>query len=179
MGDVLKGAAIGMAAGVAAAWVMQQFQTAAAQGVKKARQSMGLPQPTIGPRADGRDPQEQQQGEPSAIRAATAVAERVLHRPIPKEHEETAGAIAHCGLGAFCGAAYGAAAELTPHVTAGHGTAFGAAVWLLADEIAVPALGLSLPPTKHPPSTHLFALSSHLVFGATTELLRRAMRDRM
>src|SRR5690606_11084073 len=134
------------------------------------------PQPVIGARADGRDAQEQQQGEPSNIRAAAAVATHVLDRPIPKEYEEAAGAVTHYALGAVCGAIYGAAAELTPKVTAGYGTAFGAAVWALADEIAVPALGLSSPPTRHPPSTHLFALSSHLVYGATTEFLRRAMR---
>src|SRR5690606_16763181 len=119
MGGMLKGAAAGLVAGVAAAWAMQQFQTAAAHGVKKTRQALGKPQPVIGPRADGRDAQEQQQGEPSNIRAAAAVATHVLDRPIPKEYEEAAGAVTHYALGAVCGAIYGAAAELTPKVTAG------------------------------------------------------------
>jgi putative membrane protein len=49
-------------------------------------------------------------------------------------------------------------------------------VWLGADEIGVPALGLSGPPTQYPLSVHLYALASHLVYGFTTELVRRTLR---
>lgn len=42
-------------------------------------------------------------------------------------------------MGALSGAIYGAAAELTPLARAGYWALFGAALWAIADEIAVPA----------------------------------------
>ena len=74
------------------------------------------------------------------------------------------------------GGLYGAIAELKPATTAGAGLPFGAAVWLIADEIIVPAFGLSKPPTEYPPSTHAYSIASHLVYGLTTEIVRREAR---
>ena len=56
------------------------------------------------------------------------------------------------------------------------GIPFGAAFWLLADEISVPLLGFSKGPTEYPVSTHAYALASHLIYGATAELSRRVIR---
>ncbi len=53
---------------------------------------------------------------------------------------------------------------------------FGAALWLGADEVAVPLFGLSGPPFAYPASTHASALAAHLVYGATADLVRRAVR---
>ncbi len=72
---------------------------------------------------------------------------------------------------------YGVAAEIAPISTVGAGLPFGAAVWLVADDIVVPALGLSKPITEFSLSTHAYALSSHLVYGLTTDLVRRTVRD--
>jgi uncharacterized membrane protein YagU involved in acid resistance len=73
-------------------------------------------------------------------------------------------------------ALYGAAAEFAPGVTTGEGALFGAAVWVTADEGVVPLLGLSKSPTEYPLSIHAYALASHLVYGLTTEVVRRAVR---
>ncbi len=67
-------------------------------------------------------------------------------------------------------------AEVAPGVTAGEGAAFGAAVWLIADEASVPALGLTKAPAQIPVSTHVYALASHLVYGVVAEAMRRAFR---
>jgi uncharacterized membrane protein YagU involved in acid resistance len=50
------------------------------------------------------------------------------------------------------------------------------AVWLAADEITVPLLGLSGPPWESPPSVHARALGAHLVYGCATEGARRLLR---
>jgi uncharacterized membrane protein YagU involved in acid resistance len=71
------------------------------------------------------------------------------------------------------GTLYGALAAVLPAATSGFGTAFGTALFALADETAVPVLGLSKPPTEYPLSSHAKALASHLVWGATTEAVRR------
>lgn len=78
---------------------------------------------------------------------------------------------------ALTGAMYGAMSELWPEAAVGAGLPFGAAVWLAADEIAVPALGLSKPATEYPLSKHAYALASHLVYGVTTEVVRRVVRQ--
>ena len=79
-------------------------------------------------------------------------------------------------MGGTSGAIYGVAAELTPRATAGEGLAFGTSVWMAADNALVPALGLAKQPTETPLSTHIYALSSHLVYGFITETVRRAIR---
>ena len=75
------------------------------------------------------------------------------------------------------GGLYGALAEIAPIAIIGFGLAFGAIFWVAADEAAVPALGLSKSPTESPLSTHASALASHLVYGLTTDLVRRALRS--
>jgi putative membrane protein len=87
-----------------------------------------------------------------------------------------AGAIAHYAMGATSGAIYGSVAEVAPAATAAEGLPFGAAVWVIADEAVVPALGLSKPANEYPLSIHAYALASHLVFGLTTEIVRRNIR---
>ena len=63
-----------------------------------------------------------------------------------------------------------------PLTTVGEGLPFGAAVWVIADEGVVPALGLSRKSTDYPASIHAYSFASHLVYGLTTELVRRAVR---
>ena len=71
---------------------------------------------------------------------------------------------------------YGLASEVLPEVTAGFGLPYGTVFWLVVDEGAVSLLRLSKPPTAYPLSTHIYALASHLVFGATAEGVRRLLR---
>ena len=49
-------------------------------------------------------------------------------------------------------------------------------LWLVADELAVPALGLAKGPRNYPLSAHGSALGSHLVYGAAAELVRSGLR---
>jgi len=79
-------------------------------------------------------------------------------------------------MGGTSGAIYGMAAELTPIATAGEGLAFGTTVWIAADNAVVPLLGLAKPPVQTPFSTHIYALSSHIIYGLVTETVRRAVR---
>lgn len=55
------------------------------------------------------------------------------------------------------------------------GLVFGAAVWLAADELAVPLLGLSRGPTAHERAEHLQGLGAHLVYGAATSIAAQAL----
>src|SRR6476469_3452273 len=158
---VLKGLVAGTVGGLVASWVMEEFQTAwtkAAEGQHSQR--------------NGREDEQQ---EPATVKAAEMISAKLLGRQLAKEKKDIAGAAVHYATGGASGAIYGAVAELAPHLAAGAGIPFGTAVWLLVDETAVPLLGLSKGPTEYPLSTHVYALTSHFVYGVTTELVRRVV----
>lgn len=152
---VLRGAAIGIMAGLAASLAMNGFQSlwSAASG---------------GSGSGDRDG-----SEPSTVKAAERVSETVLGQPLPDEAKPTAGEAVHYGFGALLGGLYGAIGEVVPAVRTGFGTGYGAAVALTADELLVPALGLSPGPRQVPWSSHLYGFVSHLVFGLSLEGSRR------
>jgi hypothetical protein len=50
-------------------------------------------------------------------------------------------------------------------------------VWLGADELGLWRARLAKEPTAYRPSLHVYALASHLVYGVTTELVRRSVRQ--
>jgi uncharacterized membrane protein YagU involved in acid resistance len=56
------------------------------------------------------------------------------------------------------------------------GAGFGTTVWLAADEIAMPLLGLSDSTTRRPLEMHLQSLVAHRVYGTATEVTRRSVR---
>jgi putative membrane protein len=99
-----------------------------------------------------------------------------LHRELSDDKKDVAGNAVHYAMGAAASAVYGALAEETPASSMGFGTLFGSVLWLVADEIAVPGLGLSKPVSVYPPSVHASAWASHVVYGITTDLVRRGLR---
>ena len=57
------------------------------------------------------------------------------------------------------------------------GSLFGSALFLGADEMAVPAMGLG--EAAKSLSSHLYGWVSHLVYGLTVEFVRRQVRSRI
>jgi putative membrane protein len=177
-GKVWKGAAVGLAAGLAATWVMTQFQELSGkleqQLKEKGEDSSRAPQHSAKrgkPESAG-----EEQEDDATVKAAAKLSRALFHHKLTRREKKTAGPAMHYGFGALTGAAYGALAELAPGVTRGAGVPFGTAVWLAADEISVPAFGLSRPPWEYPPSVHARALGAHLVYGLATEGVRRLVR---
>lgn len=122
--------------------------------------------------AEGKD----EEKDDAAERLANAIAVGVSGRALTEHEKEVVGTAFHYAMGAASGVLYGACAEIIPAVKIGAGLPFGAAVWLIADEGIVPAAGLSKSATEYPLAIHAYALTSHLVFGLTTELVRRTVR---
>jgi hypothetical protein len=179
--NIYKGVAAGVAGGLAGSLVMNQFQSAWSKLMANEERSHGAQSLQQGSpeHGIGRELAERGVDEPddnAAVRTGNAVSELVLDHHLTKSEKETAGAVAHYAMGATSGAIYGAVAEFMPVATACEGTAFGAAVWLIADEAVVPGLGLSRKSSEYPASVHTYAIASHLVYGLTTELVRRAVR---
>ncbi len=151
--SIWKSVAAGTVGGLVAAFAMNQFQSllTAASG----------------------QPKSSSQDEDATIKTAKAISQTLFAHELTDDEKKWAGPAVHYSLGASLGAVYGGLAETAPISTAGAGTAYGTAVWFFADEIAVPAFGLSKGPAEFPLSTHLSALASHLVFGVVTGLTRR------
>ena len=82
----------------------------------------------------------------------------------------------HWEFGAAVGAAYGALAEYYPAATAKEGAAFGMAIEALTQEGAGVALGLPAEPTDPTTRERASEMTSHVVYGITTEWVRRLVR---
>lgn len=85
------------------------------------------------------------------------------------------GNLVHFGYGTAWGAIYGALWPRTSLLGKLWGLGFGTALFLMGDEVAVPALKLSPSPRETPASSHLGALAAHWVYGATTEAAFRGL----
>lgn len=175
-GNVWKGLVAGLAGGLVASWTMNQFQAAWTRIQENAEKNHGAQsmQPSAGSKGD--QSQDAQDQDDATVKVAKVISEDVLGHKLEESEKKPAGAAVHYAFGTVSGGLYGALAEITPQVTTAVGIPFGAAFWLLADEVTVPLLGLSKGPTEYPASTHAYALASHLVYGATAELSRRAIR---
>lgn len=111
----------------------------------------------------------------ATVRAAEAIHTLVGSRRMSGRQRHLAGVTVHYAFGALVGAAYGWAVEFEPRIAARSGLPFGVAVWLFAEELALPVAGLTDTPDKYPVRDHLNALVAHLVFGSTTETVRRSI----
>ena len=176
-----KGLAAGIAGGLVASAVMNQFQSLVSKLMEGDQRSHGAQSQQQGFPDHGISLELQKRGsdEPddnAAVRTGNAVSEFIFNHRMSKQEKEASGEVAHYAMGAASGAIYGVAAEFAPEATTGLGLPFGAAVWLVADEAIVPALGLSKSAKEYPLSIHVYAFTSHLVYGLTTEIVRRGVR---
>jgi len=163
---LLRGVAAGAIGGLVAAWVMNGFIA----GAMKVQEGMKSPKQKA---REESQPKDEEQSEDSTVKVADTVAWLVTGQHLTKQGKQKGGPIVHYAFGALMGALYGALAELSETSTTGAGTGFGTGLFIAADEIMVPALGLSKPPTQQPLSDQLTHYAAHLVYGTTTEMVRR------
>lgn len=107
-------------------------------------------------------------GRPSFGVAAEKVSRLLGLEPTRRVRHRLGNAI-HWGLGIGAGAAYAVLRRRVPGLEAALGTVFGTAFWLLVDEGANVALGLTPGPTHFPWQAHARGLAGHLVYGAVAE----------
>ncbi|HUQ86473.1 MAG TPA: DUF1440 domain-containing protein [Vicinamibacterales bacterium] len=177
-GSILNGLMAGAVAGLAGAFAMNQFQRLAARaggGREASDAAVGLPR-------TGRGPQPAQAldhpSEDSTVKVANFVASAVGKPITDPDAKAWAGELVHLAFGALNGAVYGALVEVNPRLRSAAGVPFGLAVWALADEGVVPALGLKRSPRDVSAGLHAYSFASHMVYGAATEMVRGAIRNR-
>jgi putative membrane protein len=173
-GDVWKGVVAGLVGGLVASWTMNRFQDV--WGKLSVERESSSEQSSEQQKSVETDQPDNDEQDDTTVKAASAFSEGIFGHRLTKDEKKIAGPAVHYSLGTAIGGLYGAAAEIAPEVTKGAGVPFGAAFWLVVDETAVPLLGLSKGPTGYPLSTHIYALTSHFVYGFTAEAVRRAVR---
>jgi putative membrane protein len=104
------------------------------------------------------------------------LAEQVAGHPLDSGTKAVAAEAIHWGFGAAVGAAYGALAEYYPAATAKEGASFGMALEALTHESALPALGLSANSEDQTTRERASEMTSHVVYGVTTETVRSLVR---
>jgi putative membrane protein len=163
-----RGVLAGIAGGLAAAWMMNEFMAGPGQELQQAVQS------------DEENRQQQaHSGEPkedATMKAAENIVRTATGRHLSYPEEEKAGPIVHYAFGALTGGLYGGLAEYSSVVTSGFGTSFGGVLFSSADFLAVPALHLAPSPMDQPASAQASPFAAHIIYGVTTELVRRMLR---
>jgi hypothetical protein len=167
----LRGLLAGAAAGLFAAWAMNHFQGLWSKVSEKLQHANDEQQ-----NQQQQQPKSSGESEDATMKAAAKIASLFFGRELSREEKKKAGLVVHYAFGAFSGAMYGLVSEYLPVARLGFGTAFGTALFLIADELSVPALGLSKSPGEYPLSSHLYGLASHFVYGVSTEAMRSGIR---
>lgn len=166
--EIWKGVVAGAIGGLVASWAMNQFQAAWSAASDRLKHQ---DEPALKKRRAARE----EQSEDATMKAAGRLFLVVSHRELSREQKKKAGPIMHYAFGTSMGALYGGLTEIFPAVAAGRGSVFASALFLGADEIAVPAFGLSSGESA-PASTHLYAWVSHVVYGFTLDVVSSRVR---
>lgn len=166
--EPIKGAIAGLIGGIAGTFAMNQYRTLWLKFDREGRHDWAKVEREQRAHASGT--------EAATSKAASAVAEVLIDRPLTQEEKRVAGPLTHYLTGGLPAAAYGIAVELQPKLGWGAGLPLGAIVFFLGDEVAVTGLRLSPPASEYTPSTHLYTLTSHTVYGLVTDGVRRLIR---
>jgi uncharacterized membrane protein YagU involved in acid resistance len=163
--SVVRGILAGMAGGLAAAWMMNVFMAGPGQTLQQALQSD----------EEKREPSSEPK-EDATMKAADAIVHTATGNHLSRAEKEEGGPIVHYAFGALTGGLYGGLAEYSSKVKSGFGTSFGGVLFSTADLLAVPALNLAPSPADQPASALATPFAAHIIYGVTTEFVRRIVR---
>ena len=176
--SVLRGIVTGVAAGITATLIMDQFQKLSDASQKAIEKQLKLGEGESTWQIAHEQVQKEQeaaQQEGSTEIVARKIAE-AAGTQLETDEKKAAGQAVHYTFGTLMGVVYGVSSELLPEVTTGSGAAFGTLLFLAADQIAVPAFQLSPSPADAPPEDRLQHWAAHVVYGGSLELVRSLLR---
>lgn len=163
----VRGVLAGVAGGLVASWLMNVWGEGPGAALSK---ELETPE-------EQKHLSEMSDGEDATMKTADLLTSTATGgRHLTHEQRETGGPVVHYAFGALMGGVYGGLAEYLPIVRSGFGTTYATALFIGGDLMAVPALHLSKPLKEYPAASYAGSFTSHLVYGATTELVRRLIR---
>ena len=124
-------------------------------------------------------PEEAQRNERPTETVARRFVEGFMRRgPLRPERKARAAALVHYAFAAEWGIAYALVRESVPWIASTPGTiAYSTAVWMVSDNILLPAFRLAAPPTANPLRTHLYAWAAHLAYGFPVRAAYQTLRE--
>ena len=167
------GVAAGVVGGLAAAWAMNVFSEGPGKKLSEGVQDEGVARQET---REQRKRPESAEKEDATMKMADGIAMATTGEHLTREKKETYGPVVHYAFGAVMGGLYGGLAEYVPMVRSGFGTTFATALFAGVDLVGVPLAGLTPLPTEQPMSALVTPYATHLVYGVTTELVRRVAR---
>jgi len=168
--NVAAGILAGVIGGLVGTWAMSEFQGMWSRVIDGEE-----PQSAAG-RHDARDWQERHEEQNANEITAQVIARETINRPLTREELAVAAPAVHYGFGGAVGALYGGLREVSPAIRKLGGSGWGTAVWIGGDEIAMPLLGLADRDKDYPLEAHAQSFAAHIVYGVTTEVVRRGIR---
>jgi uncharacterized protein DUF1440 len=144
---------LGAVAGAGATWAMDQVMTAIYE-----RQ----PEESLEQEEDLRDGK-------TAYELAADKGAKLAGKRLSSRKRKKIGRAIHWSLGVSSGALYGVLRNRIRYLGMGSGVAYGLAFYLLVDEAALTALGITPSPNAFPWQTHARGLAGHLVLGAVLD----------
>ncbi|HTX41606.1 MAG TPA: DUF1440 domain-containing protein [Acidobacteriaceae bacterium] len=173
--SLMRGMLAGVGAGLAASWAMNLFMAGPGE---KLQEVLETEEDRYRERLQAWE--QERSGEPkqdATMKAADAITAAVTGgQHLSMDEQQAGGSMVHYAFGALMGGLYGGLAEYSRSVRTGFGTAFGSVLFAGADLVAVPAFKLSPPLSESSPKSLANPYTAHLVYGATTELMRRVLR---
>jgi uncharacterized membrane protein YagU involved in acid resistance len=163
-----KGLAAGLIAGFVGTAAMTAFQVAWLKGKSELE------------KIEADDPSEVQQsveGESATAKVADIVSQEVRGRKLDKNEKEPASYAVHFAFGTVVGGIYGLTSEYLPVAKLGKGLLHGLGVWVGADALTLPGLGLSRPVSERSAGELSYEVLAHAVFGVSSELTRKTVRQ--
>ena len=157
----------GLAGGLAGGWTMSQFSRAWNKIL-----------PSLRNNSIGASCRYSAQEWDSINRSAEWIAAPFVSRKLSSRETRIGSAIVHYAIGGAAGALYATAAHWLPRVTKFGGVGFGIALWLVGDEIVMPAFGLTAPARRYSFRMRANALGEHLVYAFTVNLVYRRLTGR-
>lgn len=132
---LFRGVVAGMAGGLVASWVMNQFMAGPGQKLQQAVQNPEEHERQV---IQSEEPQED---------ATMKAADLIVNKATGGQHlswaeKQKAGPVVHYAFGTMMGGLYGGLAEFYAPARAAFGTTFGSALFAGADLLAVPVLNL-------------------------------------
>ena len=158
---------LGTAAGLSGAWVMTQFTRLWKILLPCTEKSETPPIPFS----------QEEWDSTSAI--AEGIASPLLGRALSLREKKTGAVIVHYVVGGAGGAVYATLARRSTAITWGRGAFFGFAVWLFANELLMPVLGVTDKLGRYAWRQQANSLGEHLVYAFTTDALYRRAGSRL
>jgi putative membrane protein len=165
---LFAGLASGMIGGIVATWVLDMYKRGALEATRRAENAVGT-----GPVLSRHQEEQMHDQERAHVQVAERIVKSTIGKRLSRARRRGAAPVVHYAIGALAGAAYGVAAEFIPAVRAGYGTGFASILFMGGSQSLIPGFGFG--PEKSAAGKG-DGLSGHLVYGATLETTRRALR---